>query len=137
MVKSKNTHFWQNSTLTFLSENFKSEAHQSWLVADEEVWRWQVLDSINKLPEKSKILPLCMSNNGDFFMLKFTRNADDEYQTIRYNQRDGKSQVSIVPSGSFRTLLWRNLKIFTKSLVIPYWNSTDVSSWLPYLIGII
>ncbi|KRG99656.1 hypothetical protein GLYMA_18G160700v4 [Glycine max] len=60
--------------------------------------------------EKSMILPLCMSNNGDFFMLKFTRNADDEYQTILYNQGDG----------SFRTLLWRNLKIFTKSLVIPY-----------------
>ncbi|KAG4921637.1 hypothetical protein JHK84_050584 [Glycine max] len=38
--------------------------------------------------EKSMILPLCMSNNGDFFMLKFTRNADDEYQTILYNQRD-------------------------------------------------
>ncbi|RZB41076.1 F-box/kelch-repeat protein At3g23880-like [Glycine soja] len=70
--------------------------------------------------EKSMILPLCMSNNGDFFMLKFTRNADDEYQTILYNQGDGKSQVSVVPSGSFRTLLWRNLKIFTKSLVIPY-----------------
>ena len=66
------------------------------------------------------ILPLCMSDNGDFFMLKFTRNADDEYQTIRYNQRDGKSQVSVVPSSSFRTLLWRNLKIFTKSLDIPY-----------------
>ena len=69
--------------------------------------------------EKSMILPLCMSNNGDFFMLKFTRNADDEYQTILYNQGDGKSQVSVVPSDSFRTLLWRNLKIFTKSLVIP------------------
>ncbi|XP_040867743.1 F-box/kelch-repeat protein At3g23880 [Glycine max] len=38
--------------------------------------------------EKSMILPLCMSNNGDFFMLKFTRNADDEYQTILYNQGD-------------------------------------------------
>ena len=35
--------------------------------------------------EKSMILPLCMSNNGDFFMLKFTRNADDEYQTILHN----------------------------------------------------
>uniref|UniRef100_A0A0R0EEQ8 F-box associated domain-containing protein n=1 Tax=Glycine max TaxID=3847 RepID=A0A0R0EEQ8_SOYBN len=51
---------------------------------------------------------------------RFYHCAYDEYQTIRYNQRDGKSQVSIVPSGSFRTLLWRNLKIFTKSLVIPY-----------------
>ena len=68
--------------------------------------------------EKSMILPLCMSNNGDFFMLKFTRNVDDEYQTILYNQRDGKSQVSVVPSGSFRTLLWCNFKIFTKTLVI-------------------
>ncbi|KAG4377591.1 hypothetical protein AAZX31_U007800 [Glycine max] len=76
--------------------------------------------NIRPYEEKSMILPLCMSNNGDFFMLKFTRNADDEYQTILYNQGDGKSQVSVVPSDSFRTLLWRNLKIFTKSLVIPY-----------------
>ncbi|KAL5165928.1 F-box/kelch-repeat protein [Glycine soja] len=71
--------------------------------------------NIRPYEEKSMILPLCMSNNGDFFMLKFTRNADDEYQTILYNKRDGKSQVSVVPSGSFRTLLWRNLKIFTKT----------------------
>ncbi|KAL5165932.1 ATP-dependent zinc metalloprotease FTSH, chloroplastic [Glycine soja] len=56
--------------------------------------------------EKSMILPLCMSNNRNFFMLKFTRNADDEYLTILYNQGDGKSQVSVVPSDSFRTLLW-------------------------------
>uniref|UniRef100_A0A0R0F0L9 F-box domain-containing protein n=1 Tax=Glycine max TaxID=3847 RepID=A0A0R0F0L9_SOYBN len=76
--------------------------------------------NIRPYEEKSMILPLCMSNNRDFFMLKFIRNADDEYQTILYNQRDGKSQVSVVPSSSFRTLLWRNLKIFTKSLVIPY-----------------
>ncbi|KAL2946195.1 hypothetical protein AAZX31_U008500 [Glycine max] len=76
--------------------------------------------NIRPYEEKSMILPLCMSNNGDFFMLKFTRNADDEYQTILYKQGDGKSQVSVVPSDSFRTLLWRNLKIFTKSLVIPY-----------------
>ena len=38
--------------------------------------------NIRPYEEKSMILPLCMSNNGDFFMLKFTRNADDEYQTI-------------------------------------------------------
>ncbi|RZB41246.1 F-box/kelch-repeat protein, partial [Glycine soja] len=58
--------------------------------------------NIRPYEEKSMILPLCMSNNGDFFMLKFTRNADDEYQTILYNQGDGKSQVSVVPSDSFR-----------------------------------
>ncbi|RZB41109.1 ATP-dependent zinc metalloprotease FTSH, chloroplastic [Glycine soja] len=44
--------------------------------------------NIRPYEEKSMILPLCMSNNGDFFMLKFTRNADDEYQTILYNQGD-------------------------------------------------
>ncbi|KAL2946194.1 hypothetical protein AAZX31_U008400 [Glycine max] len=44
--------------------------------------------NIRPYEEKSMILPFCMSNNGDFFMLKFTRNADDEYQTILYNQRD-------------------------------------------------
>ncbi|RZB52370.1 F-box/kelch-repeat protein [Glycine soja] len=45
--------------------------------------------------EKSMILPLCMSNNGDFFMLKFTRNADDEYQTILYNQGDDLVEPSL------------------------------------------
>eukprot|EP00256_Glycine_max_P048907 XP_006603438.1 F-box/kelch-repeat protein At3g23880-like [Glycine max] len=45
--------------------------------------------NIRPYEEKSMILPLCMSNNGDFFMLKFTRNANDEYQTILYNEGDG------------------------------------------------
>ncbi|RZB41120.1 F-box/kelch-repeat protein [Glycine soja] len=69
--------------------------------------------------EKSMILPLCMSNKGDFFMLKFTRNADDEYQTILYNQRDGKSQVSVVPSDLVQPSLSNSIQARLIPLVQP------------------
>ncbi|XP_028223165.1 F-box/kelch-repeat protein At3g23880-like [Glycine soja] len=65
--------------------------------------------NIRPYEEKSMILPLCMSNNGDFFMLKFTRNADDEYQTILYNQGDdGIEEKTAKLKGSEKALVARH-----------------------------